>query len=339
MRLNHVQVVGTHNSYHRRLPPKLFDVLMSFDARLAASVDYEHLPLGEQLDAGVRSLELDVFADRNGGRYASRAANPLGGLPKETGEAELAAPGFKVLHIPEVDFASSCLSLRTCLERISSWSRAHPRHLPLIVLVEAKDTGVPDVVNLGFAVPEPIGPAELDGLDAELRAVFDEQDLVTPDDVRRDAATLREAVTTTGWPTLAASRGKVLFTLINDDAKRTAYVEGHPSLRGRVMFTLSGVDAPESAVVSRPDPVGQAAEIEALTRQGFIVRTRADADTVEARAGDVARRDAAVGGAATLVSTDYPAPDPKFGKGYVVDPRTRCNPVTAPPACQDSSLE
>lgn len=339
VRLDHVQVVGTHNSYHRRLPSKLFEVLTSFDAKVAASVDYEHLPLRQQLDAGVRSLELDVFADRRGGLFASRAANPLGGLPKETGEAELAAPGFKVLHIPEVDFGSSCLSLRTCLEQISSWSRAHPRHLPVMVFVEAKDTGAPDVAKLGFAVPEPIGAPELAALDEEIRAVFDDEHLLTPDDVRGSASTLREAVTTTGWPTLAASRGKVLFALLNDDGKRAAYVEGHPSLRERVMFTLSGVDAAESAVVSRPDPVGQAAEIAALAPKGFLVRTRADADTVEARSGDVARRDAALASAAAWVSTDFVTADAKFGKGYVVEPRMRCNPVTAPPACRDASLE
>jgi hypothetical protein len=335
VRLNQVQVVGTHNSFHRRLPPKLFEILTSFDAKLAASVDYEHAPLDEQLDAGIRQLELDVFADPEGGRFASRAANPLGGLPKETGLAELSEPGFKVLHLPEVDFESSCLSLRTCLRTIASWSDAHPKHLPIMVFVEAKDAPVPDVAKLGFATPLPIGAAELDALDAEIRAVFDADHLLAPDDVRGSHATLREAVTTDGWPTLAASRGKVLFCLLNDDAKRAAYV----AVPGRAMFTLSGVDAPESAVVSRPEALSQAADITALARQGFVVRTRADADTVEARSGDVGRRDAALASAATWVSTDFPAADPEFGTDYAVPPAIRCNPVTAPAACRDDRLE
>ena len=338
VRLNQVQSVGTHNSYHRRLAPALFEILSSFDAKLAASVDFEHRPIAEQLDAGVRQLELDVFADPQGGRFAARAANPLAGLPKETGLAELAAPGFKVFHLPEVDYESSCLSLRSCLEAIATWSRANPRHVPIMVFVEAKDAPVPDVARLGFATPLPIGAAELDALDTEIRDVIGDAMLLTPDEVRGSQDTLRGAVTGEGWPTLAASRGKVLLALLDDGAKRAAYVEGHPSLRGRAMFTSSGTAAPEAAVVSRPDPLAQADDITALARRGFLVRTRADADTVEARSGDVTRRDAALASAATWVSTDFPFADPKFGD-YSVAPRLRCNPVTAPPACRDAALE
>lgn len=345
VRLNEVQYLGTHNSYHRRLPPKLFDLLRRFDARFADSVDYEHRPLDEQLDLGIRQLELDVFADPEGGRYASRAARSLVGEPKETGIEELARPGFKVLHVAEVDFASSCLSLATCLRTIDTWSDEHPRHLPIMVFIEAKDSPTPDPLGLGFATPAPIGAAELDALDAEIRAVFDDDELLTPDDVRGDHPTLRDAVTTDGWPTLAEARGKVLFTLINDDDKRARYVEGHAGLAGRAMFTLAGTDAPESAVVSRPDPATAAADIEALARQGFAVRTRADADTVEARSGTTARRDAALAGAATWISTDFPEPDPTFPSAYAVTfggadhPFARCHPVLAPPACRDDQLE
>ncbi len=343
VRLNQVQVIGTHNSFHRRLPPKLFEILTSFDARLASSVDYEHRPIAEQLDAGVRQLEFDVFADPEGGRFASRAANTLVGLPRESGLAELNAPGFKVLHLPEIDFEASCLTLVACLRAVATWSAAHPKHLPLMMFIEAKDAPVPDVARLGFATPAPIGPAELDALDAEIRSVFDARDLITPDVVRGSAATLREAVTTGGWPTLAQSRGRVMFGLLNDDAKRTAYIEGHESLRGRAMFTLSGTAAPESAVVSRPDPLMQADDIAALARQGFILRTRADADTVEARSGSVGRRDAALASAAAWVSTDFPMADVRFGTGYAValpgGGVARCNPVTAPATCRDDALE
>ena len=344
VRLNQVQYLGTHNSYHRRLPPKLFDLLGRFDARFADSVDYEHPPLDEQLDRGIRQLELDVFADPEGGRYASRAARSLVGEPKETGIAELARPGFKVLHVAEVDFASSCLSLATCLRTIDEWSDDHPRHLPIMVFIEAKDAPTPDPLGLGFATPAPIGPAELDALDAEIRAVFDDAELLTPDDVRGDHPTLRDAITTDGWPPLAEARGKVLFTLINDD-KRARYLEGHAGLAARAMFTLAGTEAPESAVVSRPDPAAAAADIQALARQGFAVRTRADADTVEARSGATARRDAALAGAATWISTDFPGPDPAFPSGYAVTfggadhPFARCHPVLAPPACRDDQLE
>jgi len=337
--LNEVQVLGTHNSYHRRLPPALFDLLRRVDARLADSVDYEHRPLDEQLDTGIRQLELDVFADPEGGRYARRAARTLVGEPADTGIAELEEPGFKVLHLTEVDFESSCLSLAACLRTIVEWSDAHPRHLPIMVFVEPKDSPTPDVASLGFVTPAPIDAAALDALDDEIRSIVGDEKLLTPDEVRGDAATLRAAVTENGWPTLAEARGKVLFTLLDDGEKRTRYVEGHPSLRGRAMFTSSGADADESAIVSRPDPVAAAAEIETLVRDGFLVRTRADADTVEARSGATARRDAALASAATWISTDFPQPDPSLGSDYSVELRPRCHPVLAPRACRDDRLE
>ena len=39
--------------------------------------------------------------------------------------------------------------------------------------------------------------------------------------------------------------------------------------------------------------------------QGYIVRTRADADTEEARSGDTGPRDLAISSGAQFVSTDY----------------------------------
>jgi urease beta subunit len=72
------------------------------------------------------------------------------------------------------------------------------------------------------------------------------------------------------------------------------------------------------------------------------VRTRADADTVEARSGDTTRRDAALGSGAHFVSTDYVFPDERFGTGYVVDlpgdTAARCNPVSAPRRCERADL-
>jgi hypothetical protein len=336
--LGDLQVVGTHNSFHRRLPPKLLEVLRGADKALADSVDFDHAPLTDQLDAGIRQLELDVWADPDGGRYASHAANALVGEPTATGDPELATPGYKVLHLPEVDFGSTCPTLRTCLTAVDEWSAHHPRHVPIMVFVEAKDDPVPDIAHLGFATPAPIGAPELDTLDREITSAVSADRLLTPDEVRGSHATLREAVTTEGWPTLRHSRGKVLVTLLNDDAKRDAYVAGHPSLLGRAMFTLSGPNADESAIISRPDPRTAMEAIVALRQLGFLVRTRADADTVEARTADTSRRDAALASAASWISTDYPREDPTF-PGYVVAPAIRCNPVTAPPACKDVDLE
>jgi hypothetical protein len=51
----------------------------------------------------------------------------------------------------------------------------------------------------------------------------------TPDDVRGDAATLRQAVITKGWPTQASSRGKVLLVLDSNPRVAQAYRSGTPA--------------------------------------------------------------------------------------------------------------
>ena len=84
------------------------------------------------------------------------------------------------------------------------------------------------------------------------------------------------------------------------------------------MFTSSPPGSPESAFVKLNDPIADQDQISQLVAAGYIVRTRADASTVEARSGLTARRDAALASGAQFVSTDYPEPDPDFSTGYFV---------------------
>ncbi len=349
MRLNHVQVLGTHNSYHIEPRPALLALIASIDFQAAASMEYTHRPLDEQFGLlGIRQVELDVFADPDGSLFAV----PIGpilvqGFPDPI-KPELEAPGLKVLHIQDIDFETTCLTFVSCLQTIKAWSDANPGHLPLMVLVEAKDDPLilpPGALPPGVpppAVPVPFGAQELDGIDAEIRSVFSDDQLITPDDVRGDRATLEQAVLKDGWPTLNESRGRLLFALDNTDAKRDVYLAGHPSLEGRVMFTSSPPGSPESAFVKVNDPLGNEVFISELVAAGYIVRTRADADTVEARFDLTARRDAALASGAQFVSTDYPEPDPDFS-GYFVEiaggTNARCNPVLSPPSCDSSALE
>ncbi|GIU88260.1 MAG: hypothetical protein KatS3mg009_2775 [Acidimicrobiia bacterium] len=347
LRVNNVQVVGTHNSYHLQPREPLFSALRAFDPALAAGFEYSHTPLGVQFaHEGVRQIELDVFADPQGGLYDQRHLLPLLGLPADSGIPALEEPGFKVLHVQEVDFESTCWTLVECLRQVRAWSDANPRHLPIAVLVELKDGPIPDPLGVGFVRPHPIGPAELDALDAEIRSVFDESRLITPDDVRGRRATLEEAVLAGGWPTLGEARGKVMFLMDNGGRYRSDYLAGHPSLRGRVLFTNASPGDPDAAFVKRNDPTGaNLAEIQDLVRRGYLVRTRADADTVQARTGDTTMRDAALASGAQWVSTDYPVPgrSAAFGTGYVVQvpdgSPARCNPVNTGPHCRNRALE
>lgn len=330
--LNQVQVLGTHNSYHVQPVPELIDAYVNFDPD-AIFWEYTHRPLDEQFALqGVRQIELDVYADPEGGLHALPFSQVV--LTGNERIPELEAPGMKVLHVVDLDVGTTCFTLIECLTIVKTWSDANPRHLPIVILVETKDDQVL------FIAPVPFGPGEFDDLDAEIRSVFPPSQLITPDDVRGNAVTLEEAVLTRGWPTLAQSRGKVLFALDNGGQKRLDYMAGRPSLEGRVMFTPSSPGQPDAAFVKLNEPRG--APIAERVAEGYIVRTRADADTVEARENDTGRRDVALASGAQYVSTDYPDPNLLFSEYRVEIPDGRpgrCNPVNAPPGCRNFALE
>jgi hypothetical protein len=352
VRLNHVQVLGTHNSYHLEPYAPLLDLIETIDPNAALSFEYSHRTLTEQFSQlGIRQVELDVFADPG---PAPLFAGPIGEAailgPDSVPIQGMLAPGEKVLHIQDIDYRTTCLTLAACLQEIEDWSVANPNHLPILVLIEAKDDPLvlpPELPGVGpvppAAVPVPIGAPELDSIDAAIRSVFGPGQLITPDDVRGSRATLEEAVLQDGWPTLDEARGRVLFALDNTDAKRDAYIAGHASLQGRAMFTSSDPGTPEAAFVKLNDPVADLTQIQSLVEMGYLVRTRADADTLEARLGVTARRDAALASGAQFVSTDYPEADADLGTGYFVaipgGEIGRCNPVLSPASCDASTFE
>lgn len=344
VRLDQIQVLGSHNSY--KLPSPVLNIIRLVDPQQASELDYGHVPIPEQLERqAIRQLELDVFADPEGGRYSE----PLGldfvnqSYPPEVREV-MDAPGFKVLHAQDVDFASSCLTLIICLEQVRGWSDANPDHLPVVIMIEGKDEILPPVefagATLEFVEPLPFTSELLAQLDDDIRSVFDEDRLITPDDVRGDHETLESAVLAGGWPELNAVRGQVLFFLDNRSYVRDLYREGTPNLEGRAMFTTSQPGQPDAAVLQLPDPVSQEAQIAEAVQAGYLVRTRSDTPTVEARSGDTTRRDAAFRSGAQFVSTDYADRSP-FSDYQVTLPGggpARCNPVLTVPACDDEAL-
>ncbi len=327
LRLDQVQVLGSHNSYHGRPYPEVLAGLTTALPAVAPTLDYAHAPLPEQFDLGVRQIELDVWDDPAGGKYASPS------YPKSVGvqvpdHPEMHRPGFKVIHQADVDTNSTCLTFVACLRLVKTWSDAHPDHVPMNVQIEMKDENA----------TEPM----FRRLEEEITSVLSRDEYFTPDDVRGDAKTLGEAVRTRGWPTLGKVRGKVYFTLDNEGF-RDAYLEGHPSLEGRLIFTPSSPGEDDAAFAKLNDPIGDAAKIKAAVAANMIVRTRADADTVQARSNDTKPRQAALSGGAQIVSTDYEKPDPKWKTGYMVripdGTPARCDPVNAPPDCQPTDVE
>ena len=269
------------------------------------ALNYTHAPLDVQLgEQGVRQFELDVRLDKDEGH-------------------------FTVFH--EIfDKGTTCPTLVECLTTMKGWSDKNPAHQPLFVQIELKDTVYPDEADVYFS-----------SLEADVLSVFPRERVLTPDDVKGSAASVREAIAKGGWPTLGEARGKLIFFIDNSSDARTYYTHGGKDLDGRLMFIDADPTDPYAGVILANNPVGDAARIAEAISAGLIVRTRADADNVEPLAGDTSTREAALSSGAHLISTDYPAK--VDGVDYVVEmpggTPSRCNPVTAPEGCTSKDIE
>jgi hypothetical protein len=341
VRLNQIQVIGSHNSYHIGLAPSETKWLQSLSQKSADSLDYQHPGLDVQFSAGVRQVEIDIYADAAGGRYAHPANLKMiadAGLPADPPfdpQGLFLKPGFKVMHAQDIDYRSNCQPFTGCLAVILNWSKAHPGHLPLFILIETKvGKGRPFQVE-----PEPFTTAVFDALDKEIRSVIPANKMIVPDQVRGKHETLEEAVLSDGWPTLESTHGKIIF-LLDQRKAGPDYVAGHPSLRGRVIFTNAEPGTPDAAFVEQNDPLKDPDLIPGMVKKGYLVRTRTDADTVQARSGETKMRDAAMASGAQMLSSDYYFTEKSRWTGFSVNfPNgeiARCNPLF--PSCTSLRL-
>lgn len=103
LRLNELQALGTHNSYH-----------VESSGNVMPEWSYSHPPLDVQLQReGVRQLEIDIH-------YNNDAGN------------------FSVFHLPVLDSGTTCAKFVDCMRVIKCWSDAHPTHHPMMIMIEPK---------------------------------------------------------------------------------------------------------------------------------------------------------------------------------------------------------
>ena len=293
--INHVQALGSHNSYH-----------LASEIPLPAWA-YTHLTLDRQLgEQGVRQFELDLY-------YMPETRR------------------FEVYHLEQFDPLSHCPTLETCITVMKGWSDRNPDHHPFAVLLELKD---------GYQGQE---MPMLEALEMRLESVWPRERLIVPDDVQRDAATVREGLATYGWPKFAQTRGRGLFVLHAGADLRALYTEGGETTADRLLFpdAYGDIHAPYAAFHSINEPFGGADRIRAAVIAGHLVRTRADTDSIEALVLDYSRFEAALESGAHFISTDYPFENTPDRYGILI-PRgqpSRCNPLVAPIECSARALE
>jgi hypothetical protein len=229
VRINQIQIIGTHNSYHSGFAPSAAKLWQQKNPKVFAGLDYRHPSLTSQLDAGVRQIEIDIFADTKGGLYAHPYGETLiaqAGLPSDPPfdpQHLMEKPGFKVMHVQDVDYRSACEPFTACLAEVRAWSKAHPNHLPVFILVETKQGALH--VQFPTVTPENFTPSIFDALDREITSVFRAGEMITPDDVRGSYATLNQAVRADHAPS-SAWQGR-LFDGPEEDGAR---LPGGPSV-------------------------------------------------------------------------------------------------------------
>jgi len=273
--LNDIRFIGTHNSY-KAYNPSAERLMQAFIAplRLAHPLEWSYgfERLSAQLDHGIRSLELDVMREKD---------------------------GFRCAHIPVIDYASNCPDFGLALEEIALWSDAHPGHLPITVLVEAKGRlRLEDVLRLDALVAGKLG-----------------ERLYTPAEMLGGYADFGQLRGMNGYPLLSAVLGKIIVIYHYHDETTAAYADHDPSLRSHKMF-LSALhrysrseesnamsDANQSYVCFGIDhwPDGELLEQNAR-EHNILMRTTCDSYPWHDAEYDAA----SLACAAFILSTDYP---------------------------------
>ena len=314
--INQIRIIASHNSYKKKPHPKVLRFLKKFQDKLGDQnnpdfIDYGHLPFSEQFDNyGIRGIELDVNYDPKGGQYKRRRVNLFlfGQRQRLKGKA-LKKPGFKILHISDVDFETNYLTLKSALEALKSWSDLHPDHFPIYINLEAKGSHPADeskaLKRLGFKKCIPFDRRAFLDLEQEISATLSPDQIFKPSDFKKSYSSLQERVLAEGWPLLEEVRGTFIFILEGNNKHLYRTFE-------RPLFFQYGNQSDANTVfLLRNNPIASEREIRELNSE-FIVRTRSDAGSVESRSNNYDTWNAALRSGAQIISTDYYKADERW---------------------------
>ena len=281
----------------------------------------------EQFPLGIRQIELDVWSDPKGGKYAHPSLPQSLGLPPPD-PAVMDKPGFKVIHEADIDTNSTCLTFVLCLRAGEDVVGRAPG--PRADHDRRRDEGhrgdAGDVRRARRR--DPLGALTVGAHHPRRRA------RLRPEPRSRDPHAWVADARRGARPHHVHARQRELRAGRARRAIRRCGA-GSCSRRRRPATTT-----PRSAKLN--DPIADAAKIKAALAANMLVRTRADADTVQARSNehDDARRRA---------RRRRPVREHRLRgarpalRPYVVQipggTPARCNPVTAPPTCRPTDVE
>ena len=314
IRLNDIRILASHNSYKKKPDPKVLRFLTRFKKRLGEDLDpiqldYGHEKLTIQLDSfNIRGFEFDLAYDPNGGAYAKRRINYfIPGLKQKSKDSRLYQPGIKLLHIADIDYETNYLTFKEALIELRNWSTDNPNHIPLFVNLEIKRASPGDyskfLNRIGFKKAPLTDTNIFEVIENEIFSIFSEDSIIfKPQDLKENFESIQQRLDNSGWPKLNDCLGKIIFIIDGD-------IEGYyADLMNKndscLMFIYTEPHNESCAFIIRNEPIGNEKEINDLSDK-YIVRTRTDAGTIEARNMDYTKYNAAFESQAQIVSTDY----------------------------------
>lgn len=254
VKLNEIAVLGTHNSYQRlatketRFAMNLIDTI-TFKKFGLNTFDFEMDTLTEQLEMGVRNVEIDIET-----------------LDKDD-KIEI-----KVTHNSLIDNASSAYDFTKALQEIKMWSDNNPEHIPVIIIVEPKSFVIEINGMKKFSLEY---AQELDKIVADTLG----DSLLTPEDMLRDYSSFKEMRENDDWISLKEARGKILV-LLHDCDVTESYIALDETIRTQKMFPMLRYDdrneSYTSFILENDAFRANDRKSENIDESNLIVRTRAD---------------------------------------------------------------
>ncbi len=253
VKINEIAVIGTHNSYQmtETLPNRMLMKILSFITFGAVTdkTDFEMDTLTQQLEHGIRNIELDIETAVKGDDIS-----------------------FVVSHIPLIESVSSAYDFSKALEEIALWSDNNPDHLPVYLLIEPKSF-VPPVNNLkSFTLDYALA------LDNEVKTILGDR-LLTPQDAKGEYASLEEMRMHDAWPTLESAKGKIIVLMHTCDVT-PEYIAIDETISTQAMFPMldiTDIDKSYASFILANKPKSAAAnKNKTIDEKNLMVRTRAD---------------------------------------------------------------
>lgn len=253
VKFNEVAFLGTHNSYKNGSTAeykKLYDAIdvATFGFIDTETADFAADTLTEQLELGIRNLEIDI----------------------ETVVADEIS--FAVSHIPFLDNVSSCYDLTFALEEVKLWSEHNPGHLPVSIIIEPKRAVMPVGGMKGFNLEY----ANI--LDNLVREVMGDE-LLTPCDMMGDYNSFKEMRENDGWLPLGDTMGKVLV-LLHDCSATDRFIKEDETIKSRAMFPVLRYNdrnkSYTSFILDNEPAAALRHQQKNIGECNLIVRTRAD---------------------------------------------------------------